>query len=373
MRILVTGGGTGGHVYPALTVWNYILRQHPDAEVLYIGSEKGLEKDIVPRTGIPFATIPAAGLRRELSLRAAKTAWLTLRGYRQAKRLVRRFRPDVVLGTGGYVTLPVVYAAARLKVPAVVWEANARPGMTNQLCARKATAVAVCFPGGERFFPKGTRLVLTGNPRGSEVLEVPAQSIADAKKVHGIRDGRKLIVGYMGSRGAETVNRVVSEVIPRFADKPDWQLLYVTGSAHYDEFCAGLPRLPHNVQVVPFLHDMPSILPSAAAVLTRAGGATLSEICALGLASVIVPSPYVTANHQEENARRLFERSACEMVLENELTADKLWAALAQVLDTSHGDELRQNARLMATDHAVRDLYDLLMDALQTKEQRTHQ
>lgn len=371
MRILVTGGGTGGHVYPALTVWNYILRQHPDAEVLYVGSENGLEKDIVPRTGIPFATIPAAGLRRELSLRAAKTAWLTLSGYRLAKRLVRRFRPDVVLGTGGYVTLPVVYAAARLKVPVVVWEANARPGLTNQLCARKASTVAVCFPGGERFFPKGTRLVLTGNPRGSEVLEVPAASINDAKKTYGIRDGRKLIVGYMGSRGAETVNHVVQEVIPRFADKPDWQLLYVTGSAHYETFCAELQGLPHNVQVVPFLHDMPSILPSAAAVLTRAGGATLSEICALGLASVLVPSPYVTANHQEENARRLFERGACEMVLEKELTADKLWSTLEQVLETNHGETLRKNARTMATDHAVRDLYDLLMHAVE--KAKTHQ
>lgn len=367
MKVLVTGGGTGGHIYPALIVWNYIKRQHPDAEVLYIGSEQGLEKDIVQRENIPFATIPAAGLKRELSLKALKTAFTTFRGYRAARRLIRRFKPDVVLGTGGYVTLPVIYAAAGRKVRSVIWEANARPGLTNQLCARKASAVAVCFPGGERWFPKGTRLVLTGNPRGSEVLDVPHEAVLEAKKKYDIKENRKLIVGYMGSRGAETVNQVIGEVIPRFANKPEWQLLYVTGSAHYDEFAGKLEKLPHNVQVVPFLHDMPTILPSAAAVLTRAGGATLSEICALGLASVLVPSPYVTANHQEENARRLAEAGATVMIVEKELTPDKLWTTLEEVLDTERGDELRKNARQLATDNAVKDLYKLVMEAIEAK------
>lgn len=367
MRILVTGGGTGGHIYPALNVWNYILRQHPEARVLYIGSESGLEKDIVPRTGIPFETIPAAGLRRELSLRAAKTAWATLRGFRRAKKLIRKFKPDVVLGTGGYVTLPVIYAASRLKVPSVIWEANARPGLTNQLCARKAKAVAVCFPNGERYFPKGTRLVLTGNPRGSEVLEVSAEDVALAKQKYHIRDGRKLIVGYMGSRGAETVNQVVSELVQRFVRKRDWQLIYVTGSAHFDEFMSKVGQLPDNVQVVPFLHDMPGVLSSASAVLTRAGGATLSEICSLGLASILIPSPYVTANHQEENALRLVEAGATMMLRERELTVEQLWQTLEIVLDTDRGDELRQAARAMATDHAVVDLYKLVMEQVSTR------
>lgn len=363
MRVLVTGGGTGGHIYPALTMWNFIHRQHPDAQVLYIGSDKGLETEIVPRVGIPFAAIPAAGLRREISLRAVKTAWITWRGYRAAKRLVKTFRPDVVLGTGGYVTLPVVYAAAAFKCPTVVWEANARPGLTNQLCARKAQAVAVCFPGGERFFPNGTRLVLTGNPRGCEVVEVPAAQVTKAMKEYHIRRDRKLILGYMGSRGAQTVNQVIQELIPRFAAKPEWQFLYVTGTAHFEVFTAKVAKLPHNVQVVPFIHDMPSILPLAEAVLTRAGGATLSEICALGLASILIPSPHVTANHQEENAKRLVEGGAAKVIREQELTPDRLWSDLEEVLDTEVGQRLRDGAKRMATPTAVDELYQLLMTA----------
>lgn len=362
MRVLVTGGGTGGHIYPALTVWHYIKSLHPDAEVLYIGSEQGLEREIVPRSHIPFSTIPAAGLRRELSVKAAKTAWTTLRGYRSAKQLVRQFRPDVVLGTGGYVTLPVIYAAAGLDIPSVIWEANARPGLTNQLCARKAAAVAVCFAGGEHYFPKGTRLVLTGNPRGSEVKGVSGEAIADARARYHIRPEQKLVVGYMGSRGAETVNEVVQAVIPRFAEKPGWQLIYVTGSVHYDNFMTTVGKLPHNVQVLPFLHDMPSVLHSASAVLTRAGGATLAEICSLGLASVLVPSPYVTANHQEENALRLVEADATVMLREQELSANRLFETLEEVLDGPQGEILRVQAQTLARDGAVKDIYDLLME-----------
>ncbi|MCL6453071.1 MAG: undecaprenyldiphospho-muramoylpentapeptide beta-N-acetylglucosaminyltransferase [Alicyclobacillus sp.] len=367
MRILLTGGGTGGHIYPGLSLWNYLYERRPDAQVLYIGSERGLERGIVGHAGLPFETIPAAPLRREVSLRAVATAWETYRGYRAAKRIVHRYQPDIVLGTGGYVTLPVVYAASRLGVPVVIWEANARPGLTNQLAARRAYAVAVCFSGGERWFPAGTRLVLTGNPRGSEVLAVSDEAVADARHRYGIRPEQKLIVGYMGSRGSETVNAAVREIVPRFAHRPGWRLLYVTGEAHYQSFCEALPKLPHNVAVVPFLHDMPSVLRCASAVVTRAGGATLSEICALGLASILIPSPYVTANHQEENAKRLAAEQAAVMLREAELSPDALWAQLDRVLETSFGDELRSHALRLATPQAVASLCDLVLEAAEAR------
>lgn len=368
MRVLLTGGGTGGHIYPGLSLWNYFLEQQPNAEVLYVGTDKGLEKDIVARTGLPFRTVPAAPLRRELSLKAVSTALETWKGYRAARKLIRTFRPDVVLGTGGYVTLPVIYAAAKERIPTVVWEANARPGLTNQLCARKAHAVAVCFSGGERFFPRGTKLVMTGNPRGSEVLRVPLEAVEEGKRAHHLRPEQKLIVGYMGSRGAETVNRIMADLMPRFAEKPDWKLIWVTGDVHYDTFVKSVQKPPHNVEIVPFLHDMPSVLASASAVLTRAGGATLSEVCSLGLGAVLIPSPYVTANHQEENAKRLADEGAAVMLREKELTEDKLWGALERVLDTEDGETMRENAKKLATPAAVADLYRLLMEAYEASK-----
>ncbi|MCL6594464.1 MAG: undecaprenyldiphospho-muramoylpentapeptide beta-N-acetylglucosaminyltransferase, partial [Alicyclobacillus sp.] len=353
------------HIYPALTVWRELQRRCEQVEVLYIGTASGLEQTIVPRAGVPFATIPAAGLKREVSLAALRTAWTTWRGFRQAKRLLRRFRPDVVLGTGGYVTLPVVYAARALRVPVVVWEGNARPGLTNQLCAVKAHTVAVAIPGTERWFRRARRVVCTGNPRASEVLKVDPLRQADACARYRLDPQRQWVVAFAGSRGAETVNRVWLELLPRFAERPDWGLLYVTGQAHYAQVSAAVEAagVPANVRLVPFIDDMPPVLRQAAVVVTRAGSSTLAEICALGLAAVLIPSPYVTANHQEENARRLVERGAARMIRESDLTAAQLWQELTSLLDDGGAVKLRQAAKALATPQAAADLCELVLAA----------
>lgn len=367
MRLMLTGGGTGGHIYPGLTLLHYMEKMYGSVEVLYVGSERGLEQDIVKRTGIPFVSIPAAGLRRQLSLSGLKTAWTTAQGYWKAKKLVRQFRPDVVVGTGGYVTLPVVFAAAAYNVPSVVWEGNARPGLTNQLCARKAYGVAVCFEDTKKWFPKANKVVVTGNPRASEVLEVGEAELAAARTQYRLSPGKKLIVCFAGSRGAETVNEVWAKTIPRFAEKPDWQLLYVTGDKHYEAVQRSLADVPPNVTVIPFVHDMPAVLPQADALVTRAGSSTLAEICSFGLASILIPSPYVTANHQEENARRLVDKGAALMIRESELTPESLWKALLAVLETNQGDALRRAAKQLATPNAVRDLAALVMEAWESR------
>ncbi|MDQ0190970.1 undecaprenyldiphospho-muramoylpentapeptide beta-N-acetylglucosaminyltransferase [Alicyclobacillus cycloheptanicus] len=369
MRIVLTGGGTGGHIYPALALWRYVSERHPEAEFLYIGGTQGLERDIVTRAGLPFVAVQAAGLKRQLSLSALRTAFLTFRGYLSARRQIARFRPDVVVGTGGYVTLPVVLAAHARRVPVVVWEANARPGLTNTLAARRAYAVAVSFADSARYFPAGTKVVFTGNPRGSEVLEVAPDAVAAAKAAYHIDPARKLVLCYMGSRGSQTVNQVMTALIPRFMESDKWQLLYVTGEAHHAavlnqvQAITGAKTLPSHVQIVPFIHDMPNLLPAADVVVTRAGGATLSEICSLGLPSILIPSPYVTANHQEENAKRMVHHGAARMLREADLTPDALWDALTRILADGQAAAMRDAARRIATPNAVADLYQLVLEA----------
>jgi len=370
MKVLLTGGGTGGHIYPALTLWNAMKQRHPGAEVLYIGTARGLEHQLVPEAGLPFTTIEAAGLRRQLSLQALKTALTTLRGYRQAKRVLRRFRPDIVVGTGGYVTLPVVYAASSLHIPCVVWEANARPGLTNVLCSRKADAVAICFADSRRWFPKAKRVVLTGNPRGSEVLGQSEQALAEVRGKYHIRRDQKLIVCFFGSRGAETVNEVMKELIGELGAHRQWQMLYVTGDVHFAKIQSDVAgKLPDNVQIFPFLHDMPQVLPQASVVVTRAGGATLAEICSLGLPSILIPSPYVTANHQEENAKRLVEAGAARMIVERDLTASSLLQALTAILDAGEAVGLSDAAKKLATPDAVDLLHRTVLEVLHTTTQ----
>lgn len=362
MRVVLTGGGTGGHIYPGLTLWHYIGQQETDSKVLYIGTERGLEADLVPRAGLPFTTIRAAGLKRQWSLRALRTFVETYQGYRQAKKLLREFRPDVVVGTGGYVTLPVVYAASALKIPSVIWEANARPGLTNQLCARKADAVAISFAGSEHWFPGAKRVKFTGNPRASEVLHVDSGRIESAREQFHIDGQRRLIVFFAGSRGAETVNEVLLQMLPRFASRADWHLLYVTGEAHFSHIAARIQGL-ENVEVAPFVYDMPAVMKLADVAITRAGGASLAEICALGVPALLIPSPYVTANHQEENALRLVNQGAARMIRERDLTPDVLWQELTSLLDSGQGAILRDLALRAATPNAVRDLYQLVVQA----------
>ena len=363
MRLILTGGGTGGHIYPGLTLWNYIVQQEVQSELLYIGTKRGLEADIVPRSGLPFQTIRAAGLKRQVSLQAFRTFVETYQGYREAKRLLREWRPDVVVGTGGYVTLPVVYAAAALKIPSVIWEANARPGLTNQLCAKKADAVAISFADSERWFSGAKKIKLTGNPRASEVLHVDTSRIEAAREQFQIDGTRRLIVFFVGSRGAETVNEVLLKMIPRMTTRPDWHLLYVTGEAHFKQIEERISGV-ENVQLVPFIYDMPAVMKLADVAITRAGGASLAEICALGVPSLLIPSPYVTANHQEENASRLVSQGAARMLKERDLTPDVLWKELTILLDSSAGAMVRDHALQAATPNAVEDLYQLVRQVI---------
>jgi UDP-N-acetylglucosamine--N-acetylmuramyl-(pentapeptide) pyrophosphoryl-undecaprenol N-acetylglucosamine transferase len=367
MRIVLTGGGTGGHIYPALTLWQYVQSRHPEAEALYIGTEQGLEKNIVPKTDVPFMTIPAAGLKRQLSLSAVKTAFVTWRGYRLARRKLQKWKPDIVVGTGGYVTLPVIFAANRLGIPAVVWEGNARPGLTNQLCAKRAEAVAVSFEHMDTFLRGAKKIVYTGNPRGSEVLHVSEADRKNAREKYRLSSDKPTVLIFSGSRGAETVNRVVVELMDRFISRPDWRVIFVTGEKHYDSISKSLPKLPQHITVLPFIYDMQNLLPNVDVVVTRAGSATLSEICSLGIASILIPSPYVTANHQEENAKRLSSQNAAILLREQELTGDRLWASLLRAVDGQEGKIMRDNAMRLATPHAAEDLYQLVMEVYNSK------
>ncbi len=363
MRIVLTGGGTGGHIYPALSLWNYLKERHPNAEVLYIGTERGLERDIVGRLNIPFVTISATGLKRQLSFAAVKTVITTYQGYRMVKQQLRAWQPDVVLGTGGYVTLPVVFAATKLQIPTVIWEGNARPGLTNRLCAKRAQAVATSFADSSVWLKGAKKIVCTGNPRASEVQQVDVAALKQARKRYNLVDGQPLILIFSGSRGAQTVNKTVVQLLTRFAHRPNWRVIFITGEQHYDAVRASATKLPDHITILPFVYDMPCLLPNADVVITRAGSATLAEICALGVASILIPSPYVTANHQEENAKRLAQQNAAVLLREAELTPDILRNQIIRLVDGKEGQAIRKHALQMATPNAVQDLYQLVINA----------
>ncbi|MGL4373509.1 MAG: UDP-N-acetylglucosamine--N-acetylmuramyl-(pentapeptide) pyrophosphoryl-undecaprenol N-acetylglucosamine transferase, partial [Turicibacter sp.] len=228
MRILVSGGGTGGHIYPALALVRAFQSIDPNLEVLYIGTETGLEKEIVTREGLPFKSIEIAGFKRSLSVDNIKTILKFMKSVAISKAYIKEFKPDVVIGTGGYVCGPVVYSAAKLKIPTIIHEQNSLPGITNKFLARYVDKVAICFEEARQYFPE-SKVILTGNPRASEVAKTPKIG----KAALGLNPNKKTVLICGGSRGAEPINDAVIEAISKF-EKANYEVIFVTGNKHFD-------------------------------------------------------------------------------------------------------------------------------------------
>lgn len=333
MRIVLTGGGTGGHIYPALAIGRQMRQSDPASELLYIGTERGLESRIVPEADVPFEAIDITGFKRKLSLDNVRTIIRFFRGVSRSKQLLRSFRPDVVVGTGGYVCGPVVYAAASLGIPTLIHEQNVDPGLTNKFLSRYASVVAVSFEDSLSRFGKETKkTVYTGNPCATAVLQaVRGRGLASL----GLRDGRKLVLCVGGSRGAKAFNEAILDMAGRLETLRDIELVFVTGEIYYEQTLSRLEAReggkPHNLHIRPYIHNMAEVLADAALVISRSGASSLAEITALGLPSILVPSPNVTANHQEANARSLVDAGAAEMILERELSGERLLETIRSV------------------------------------------
>ncbi len=345
MRLLVTGGGTGGHIYPALSVVREMQRRHSDLVVLYVGTERGMEADIVPKEGLPFATVSSRGFRRRLSLDTLKTVAVAAKGVWEARSVIRRFGPDVVLGTGGYVAGPVVLQAALMGIPCLIHEQNALPSVTNRLLARFAQQVALSFSEARRFLPPKTRVIVTGNPIRPEIL---AATRADGQREFGLDPLKQTILVVGGSRGAEPINEAVIGMLAQVTAARDQQLLFVTGSAHHertlqriDEQGLSLER-SGNIIIRPYLYNMPLALAAADLIIARSGG-MIAEITAIGLPAIFIPSPHVADNHQEHNARAAEDAGVGIMIREHELTSERLWSDCQSVLrDEERLREMKQ-------------------------------
>ncbi len=360
MRVVVSGGGTGGHIYPALALINEIKKHHSDVEFLYIGTDNGLEHNIVKRANIPFKSVEISGFKRKLSLENVKTITRFLKAVSLSKRYLREFQADVVIGTGGYVCGPVVYAASKMKIPTVIHEQNSLPGITNKFLSRYVDKVAICFEEARKYFPDN-KVVLTGNPRASEVM---GQNGEKGRQSLGLDIEKKSVLIFGGSRGAKAINDAVLQMIPLLEDKP-YQVVYVTGEVHYDKVIQELNTLNQTSHVIikPFIHNMPEVLAAVDLIVSRAGATSLAEITALGLPSILIPSPYVTANHQEVNARSLSDHDAAIMVKENELNSKMLLSLIDDLLlNENKLIEMKKASKNLGIPDASSRLYKVLKE-----------
>ncbi|EHB65154.1 MULTISPECIES: undecaprenyldiphospho-muramoylpentapeptide beta-N-acetylglucosaminyltransferase [Paenibacillus] len=333
MRVVLTGGGTGGHIYPAVAIARQCELEDPKTEFLYIGGERGLESKLVPQEKLPFESIDITGFRRKLSFENVKTIMRFFKGVHRSKALLSQFKPDVVIGTGGYVCGPVVYAAAKLGIPTMIHEQNAIPGLTNQFLSRYADTVAVSFEGSEKAFPKAKRAVYTGNPRATTVQSANRERGFASL---GIPMDSQVVLIVGGSRGAKAINDAMIGMASHIGRLPGIHFVFVTGDTYFErtreEIRSRLGTMPNHLHIMPYVHNMPEVLAATSLIVNRAGASFLAEITSLGIPSVLIPSPNVTNNHQEANARQLEDAGASRMILEKDLTAETLFGRLEEIM-----------------------------------------
>ena len=364
MKILFAGGGTAGHINPALAVADYIKENHPDAEISYIGTADKLEARLVPEKGYAFYTIDVAGFQRKLSLknieRNISAAVKAVTSSAASKKLLKEIQPDIVVGTGGYVSGPVLREAKKLGIKTAIHEQNAFPGVTTKMLASKADRVMLAMPEAEKYLKLRKEPVITGNPVRGELLKI---SRDEARAKLGL-DSRPLILSFGGSLGARHINEAVTELIKWHNGTGRFYHIHGTGKAGYESVTRALSGidLAPQIDVREYINDMDVCMAAADLVICRAGAITLSELCCCGKPSVLIPSPYVAENHQYHNAMTLKKAGAAEVLEEKDLTGQSLIDTVSKIIDNKPLLERMGNA---ARKHAITDankrIYDVLM------------
>ncbi|HWI66317.1 MAG TPA: undecaprenyldiphospho-muramoylpentapeptide beta-N-acetylglucosaminyltransferase [Symbiobacteriaceae bacterium] len=338
MKYLIAGGGTGGHIYPAVSIAHALKALDQKAELQYVGTQAGREATLVPREQIPFVTISSAGLINLSAVQKLKGALKAAKGIFDSLGHIRRFKPDVVIGTGGFVSGPVLLAARLAGRPVVIQEQNAFPGVTNRIASRWAKAVFVPYEEARPLFPAGVKLKFYGNPVRPEVLQAKRE---DGRKALGYGPDDKVLLISGGSGGARDFNRFVVDAVKLLiATIPGLKVLHMTGERYFEQVKEQYGAKPDGVTIVPYLHNMPEAYAAADAGVFRSGALTLAEIQVRGLPAVLIPSPNVTHNHQDWNARTLEKRGAALVVRESEMSADKLAGAIGVAL-TDEGTRIK--------------------------------
>ncbi len=353
MKVMMAGGGTGGHVFPALAVAAELRRRYPAHEVLFVGTEQGIETRVVPGAGFPLRTLPLAGFKGVSPVAKLRSLALFCRSLFRTRRLLGEFRPDVVFGMGGYASGPAMFAAALAGWPTVLFEANAEPGLANRLLAPMVGRAAVTYPETMRRF--GSKAVRTGSPVREEFFRVPPKNHQPPFTL--------LIFG--GSRGALGVNAAVLEALDLLrAGRHPLRFIHQTGEADYDAVRTAYARRQIKAEVLPFIPDMPARFAEADLVICRAGASTVAELTAAGRASVLIPFPHATDQHQLRNAKAMVRAGAACLLEEKGLTGERLAAEVLDLLDRpARLAEMEAAARRLAVPDAAARIADLIEEA----------
>ncbi len=333
MNIMISGGGTGGHIYPALTIYR-TLETMVDANFLYVGTERGLESRIVPKEEIPFTTLSVQGLQRKLSLDTLVTAGKTLSSLWKANQLISDYKPDIVIGTGGYVCGPLLLAAALRGIPTLIQEQNVVPGITNKILSRFVDVVAVGYEEAIPHFPSAKKVIYTGNPVRPSVVTANRE---EARAYFGLQDDQTAILVAGGSRGARSINTAMQAVHEHYKGREDIKIIHATGTDEYSRVCESLGIQEGDVysstsHIVPYLDNMDMAMAASDMAIFRSGAIGLAELAVRGIPSILIPYPYAAADHQTFNAKAFVDAGASTMIVDKELNGTRLLQAVDAML-----------------------------------------
>jgi UDP-N-acetylglucosamine--N-acetylmuramyl-(pentapeptide) pyrophosphoryl-undecaprenol N-acetylglucosamine transferase len=346
IKVVISGGGTGGHIFPAIAIANEIRRRYSDAEILFVGAIGRMEMEKVPLAGYKIIGLPIAGLQRKITLSNLALPFKLIKSILMARKIIKDFKPDVAVGVGGYASAALIYAASTCKVPVLIQEQNSYAGLTNKLMSGKAAKICVAYPDMEKYFP-ANKIVETGNPVRAEIYSALSLDKSTAKKSLGYKEDQDLVLIIGGSLGARTINLAVQEILEK-ASSNKIQILWQTGK-NFTADTKGLDGVKASV----FIQDMATAYAAADVVVSRAGAISVSEISLLNKASILIPSPNVAEDHQTKNARALSSKQAAVFLSDSEVK-EKLFDSIELLLnDVRKKEELCNNLKAFAKPNAL--------------------
>lgn len=356
IRVIVSGGGTGGHIFPALSIANAVKAKCPNAEILFVGAENRMEMQRVPAAGYDIIGLPVSGFDRKNLLKNISVLWRLMKSRRKARRIIRDFRPHVAVGVGGYASGPTLKEAGAMGIPTLLQEQNSYAGVTNKLLAKQAACICVAYEGMERFFPK-EKIKLTGNPVRQSLMEASITH-DEAVRTFNLAPTKKTVLIIGGSLGARTLNESMLNAWDSLGDC-DVQFIWQTGKYYYEQITEQIgERKLENVHVCDFISSMDAAYAAADLVISRAGAGSISEFCLLGKAVILVPSPNVSEDHQTKNALALVNKDAALYVKDAHAAQELVPLALSTITDEKKLNQLRTNIQTLAYHNSAEIIAD---------------
>lgn len=369
MRVIFAGGGTGGHINPALSIANYIKEKEEAFEALFIGTKRGLETRLVPNAGYNIEYIDIQGFDRRHLLHNIEVLKKLDKSKKRCREIIGEFKPDVIVCTGGYVSGPVAMAAHKMGIPALIHEQNVYPGLTVKGSLNYVNYVAVSFPETIGHIRRSSKCVLTGNPVREELIRADYDTARKKLKL----SEKPFVLIFGGSLGAQKINENTVKMLPKLIEDNNVQLLFGTGERNYEAITEQLRgvNLPPDFRIVPYINNMPDVMAAADLVVARSGAITVSEIAALGKPSILIPSPNVVRNHQEQNARAFEQKGAAAVICEDVLTPDLLYKKISELTrDKNKLLKMSENVRELANPDALEKLYDTVKKCIEEGKHR---